>query len=142
MTTTIIAALKTYIKTYSGVSGGLVLVDALTGNTNEYAIVPLPGSKLIEGYVDGGSLRQFPFALQMMAYTADDIARIENNGFFEGVSDWLESQTNNDTLPTLNSNQHPERIESTSQPFLYQQGESETAIYQMSCNLIYKQDKP
>lgn len=142
MTITIIAALKTYIKTYSGMSDGLVLVDALSGNDTEYAIVPLPGNKIIEEYIDGGSLRQFPFALQMMALTPDDATRIENQGFFEGVSDWFESQTKSGTFPTLNSNQHPEEIEATSQPFLYQQGESETAIYQLSCALTYKQDAP
>jgi hypothetical protein len=77
-----------------------------------------------------------------MALTADDATRITNSGFFEALSDWMESQTEAGTFPTLNSNQHPTKIEATTQPFLFQNGESESAIYQMTCRLSYDQDKP
>jgi hypothetical protein len=145
MTTTILAALQTYIKTYSGIgSNGIVLVDALNGNPNEFSISPQPGVRIIETDIAGGSTRQFNFALQMIALTADDATRLANSGFFEGVADWFESQTLAGVFTglTLNSNQHPTIIEAVSQPFLYQQGESETAIYQMTCRIEYDQDKP
>jgi hypothetical protein len=143
MTTTIIAALKTYIQTYSGIgASGVLMVDFLSGNPGEFCISPQPGEKIITRYVDNSSLRQFPFAFQMMAYSADEATRMANNGFYEGISDWFESQTLAGTLPTLNTNQHPALIEATSQPFLFQQGESGTAVYQMNCRLEYDQDKP
>lgn len=141
--TTILSAIKTYIKTYSGIgANGVVMVDHLSGNPNEYAIIPQPGEKIVTEFISGSSDRQFPFALQMMAYTADDATRMANNGFFEAVSDWFESQTNAGTFPTLNSNQHPTKIEATATPFLYQEGESDISVYQMSCALLYHQDKP
>lgn len=141
--TTILEAVKTYIKTYTGIgSDGVLLADYLSGEVGEFAISPQPGAKIVESYIEGGSVRQFTFALQMMAMTADEATRLVNEGFFEGVADWFESQTIAGTLPTLNNNQHPTLIEATSQPFLYQQGESEVAIYQMTCRLQYDQDAP
>ncbi|RPJ29447.1 MAG: hypothetical protein EHM33_00950 [Chloroflexi bacterium] len=144
MTTVVISeAVKTYLKTYSGIgSSAVVLVDYLSGNPSEYAVSQQPGTVVLETYLTGATERQFNFALQMMAYTADDAARIANSGFFEGVAAWLESQSEAGTFPTLNTNQHPTDIRATGQPFLYQQGESETAIYQMNCALLYDQDAP
>jgi len=141
--TTIINALKTYIKTYSGIgASGVVMVDFLSGVPDEFAISPQPSNKIVEQYIDGRSVRQFSFAFQMMASTADEAKRLTNNGFYEGISDWFESQTIAGTLPTLNSNQHPTLIEALSQPALFQQGESNTGIYSMQCRLEYDQDKP
>jgi hypothetical protein len=142
MTTIIILeALKTFIKTYSGIgANGVVLADYLSGKPNEFAISPQPGNKIVEKYINGGSVRQFSFALQMTVFTADEAVRITNNGFYEGISDWFESQTLAGTLPTLNTNQHPTLIEALSQPALFQQGESETGIYSMQCRLEYDQD--
>jgi hypothetical protein len=143
MTTTILAALNTYIKTYPAIgSSGVVMVDYLSGNPNEFAISPQPGNKIVEKFIDGGSTREFPFAFQMMAYTADEATRLANSGFYEALSDWFESQTEAGILPTLNANQTPLTIEAISQPFLFQQGESEIAIYQMTCKLTYEQAKP
>jgi len=48
----IISALKTYIKTYTGLkTGAPVWVDYIGPNPTEYAIIPLPGSKIIEQYI-------------------------------------------------------------------------------------------
>ncbi len=142
-TVKIVDALKSYLKTYSGIgSSGVVMVDFLSGQPTEYAISPQPGPVIVRECIDGRSERQFAFALQMMAYTADDAARIANNGFLEAVATWFESQTKAGTFPTLNSNQHPTKMEATTQPFLFQAGESGASVYQMTCVLLYDQDAP
>ena len=137
----IISAIKTYIQTYAGLkSGAPVWVDTIGANPTEYAIIPLAGAKVIEQYIDGGSLREYPFAFQSAEYTADELERIENNGFFEAFSDWLESQTEAGVLPALGAEKTSWSIEATGWGYLYQQGQSETGIYQVQCRLIYDQE--
>lgn len=137
----IINALKTYISTYTGLKDNApVWVDYIGPNPTEYAIVPLAGSKIIEQYITGGSMREYPFAFQSAEYTADELERLETSGFFEAFADWLESQTNAGVLPILGAKQTSWSIEATSWAYLYEQGNSETGIYQVQCRLIYEQE--
>jgi hypothetical protein len=136
----IIASLQTYIKTYSGLkSGAPVWVDYLGPGFTEYSIVPLPGARIVESYIDGSSLREFPFAFQSMESTADDLTRIESAGFYEAFADWMEAQTNAGTLPTLGTKQTATAIEAVIGGSLFEQGESQTGIYQIQCKLTYEQ---
>jgi hypothetical protein len=138
--TTTIEAIKSYLKTYSGLkSKAPMWVDFLGHKPTEYAIIPLPGEKIIETYVNGSSLRAFPFAFQSMESTADELARLQTNGFYESLSDWFETQSESGILPTLNSNKVAERIETLGWAFLFEQGESSTGIYQIQCRLVYEQ---
>ena len=138
--TSVISGLKTYLATYSGLKSGAPLwVDNLGPGVTEYAIIPLPGEKIAESYIDGGSLREFPFAFQSMESTADELERLENCGFFESLSDWFETQTAAGTLPTLSSGKTAREIETLGWAFLYEQGESGKGIYQVQCKLTYEQ---
>ena len=137
----IISSVRTYLATYTGLKTGAPLwVDYLGNNPSEYAVIPLAGGKVIETYLSGKSLREFPFAFQSMESTADDLGRLENSGFFETFSDWLETQSEAGTLPTLAAGQTPELIEATGWGYLYQQGNSDTGVYQIQCRLVYQQD--
>jgi len=137
----IINSVRTYLATYTGLKTGAPLwVDYLGNNPSEYAVIPLAGGKVIETYLSGKSLREFPFAFQSMESTADDLERLENSGFFETFSDWLETQSEAGTLPTLAAGQTPELIEATGWGYLYQQGNSDTGVYQIQCRLVYQQD--
>lgn len=141
MTTTIIEALRTYIATNTTlVSGAALNVDYLGSTPVEYSIVPLPGPRIIEQYLNGGSLREFPFAFQTMASTADNLERLETNGFFESLSDWFETQTTAGVLPTLSTKKHAESIEALECAYLFEQGESDTGVYQVQCKLTYSQE--
>jgi len=137
----IINALRTYLSTYESLKAGAPLfVDHIGDGPTEYAIIPLPGSQIVEEYVDGSSVREYPFAFQSAESTADDLERIENSGFYEDFAAWLESQTDAEDFPTLSSGKTPEKIEALGWAFLYQQGESDTGIYQIQCKLTYIQD--
>jgi hypothetical protein len=137
---TVLTALKTYLATYNGLESGAPLsVDFLGARPTGYAIIPLPGAKIIEKYLDGGSLREFPFAIQSMFSTVDEAERLENSGFYEALSDWFETQTLADTLPTLASGKTATIIEALGWGFLYEQGQSDTGVYQISCKLTYEQ---
>jgi hypothetical protein len=137
---TVIADLKTYLATYSGLkSGAPVWVDYLGADPTQYSISPLAGEQVSEWYVDGKSERQFPFAFQSVESTADELERLETNGFFELFAKWLEDQTNTGVLPTLSGNKVATKIEALGWAYLYQQGQSDTGIYQVQCRLTYDQ---
>lgn len=137
----IINSVRTYLATYTGLKTGAPLwVDFLGNNPSEYAVIPLAGSKVIESYINGSSQREFPFAFQSMESTADDLERLENSGFFETFADWLETQSEAGTLPTLGTGQTSELIEATGWGYLYEQGNSDTGVYQIQCRLVYDQD--
>lgn len=134
-------AVRSYLKTYSGLkTGAPVWVDLLGTQNTEYAVVALPGEKVVERYLNGGSLRVFPFAFQSMESTADDLERLETLGFYESFSDWLESQTDAGVLPALGTKKTATSIEATNWAFLYQEGQSDTGIYQITCRLVYEQE--
>lgn len=140
---TIIESVKTFIATYSGLVANVPLsVDALGPLPTEYGIIPLPGAKIVEEYIDGGSVREFPFAFQATMSTADELERIWNSGFYEEFADWLESQTFAGTLPSMETGKTAQSIEAVGWGYLQDQGDSATAIYQITCKLVYDQAKP
>lgn len=139
-TISMIEAIKTYIATYTGlVANAPIWVNYLGTDPTQYTIIPLPGACIVETYLDDSALCEFPFAFQSVESTADELERLESIGFFEAFAAWLKSQTAADTFPTLNAGQTPERIEALTWGYLYQQGESATGIYQITCKLTYKQ---
>jgi len=136
----LLSNIKTYISGYSHLATGAPLwVDYLGSQPTGYAIIPLPGTKVVETYLDGSSLREYPFAFQSMELTADEAERLDNNGFYEAFADWLESQSYSGTLPTLASGKTAVSIEALGWAFIYESGESQTAIYRIQCKLTYEQ---
>ena len=128
-----------YLKTYTGVGSNPVWVDFLGQTPTEYGVIPLPGARIVEEYLNGASLREFPFAFNATMATADDTTRLANSDFFETFAAWLESQTLAGTLPTLEAGKTAEEIIATGWGYLFQQGESGTGIYQIQCKLTYAQ---
>lgn len=136
----IIEGLQAYLKTYAGLKEGAPLwVSYLGNNAVQYDILPLPGNKTIETYINGKELKEFPFAFRSMESTADELARLETIGFYESFSDWLDSQTDAGILPILPEGKTAEAIESLGWGYLYQEGTSATGIYQVQCRLVYEE---
>lgn len=142
---TIIAAVKTYLSTYTGLDASApIWVDFLGTDPTQYVIIPLPGTKIVARYLDGSSLREFPFAFQSTQSTSDELERLENSGFYEAFSDWLETQTEAGVLPTLTGSptKTAEKIEALGWAFLYEAGASSTGIYRIQAKLTYSQVAP
>lgn len=138
--TTVIESLQTYFKTYGSlVSNAPVLIDALGKEPTEYSINPLPGTRIVEQYLDTSTLREYPFAFNSMSSTADDLERLQNSGFYEALAEWLDTQTNTNVLPTLGTKQTAIRIEALGWGYLFEAGDSGTGIYQIQCKLTYEQ---
>lgn len=136
----IIESLRTYLAAYAGLESGAPLwVDHLGSRPTEYAIVPIAGGKILERYLDGGSVREYHFAFRSTESTADDLERMENSGFYESLADWLEEQTEAGDLPDLGDGKTAKVIEATGWAYIYEQGQSDTGIYQIQCRLEYEQ---
>lgn len=117
-------------------------VDGISADTQNYSIDTLPGARTIETDVLGNKTREFPFTFTSREITVDDLTRITNSGFYENFADWLDEQTEAETLPALGTNKTSESIESTSWGYLYQRDENDqTGIYQIICKLTYTQMK-
>lgn len=135
-----IEAVRNYLLTYAGMADALIHVDALGKEPIEYAVVPLPGERTITEYLDGKKQREYPFLIQSVFSTADEAERIENSGFYETLADWLEEQTEAENLPDLGTGKTAESINAVTWGFVYEQGESGTGIYQITCKLVYEQE--
>lgn len=136
-----LSAVTTYIKDYIGLAAGApVWVDFLGSDPTQYSVTPLPGSRIIEEDIIGNTVREYPFAFQSMESTADDLERLETAAFFETFATWLDSQTADGNFPTLEEGQTPTKIEALGWAYLYEQGVSDTGIYQIQCKLTYEQE--
>lgn len=140
--TTELQAVRDYLLTFPGLAtGALVLINSVDAQPISYSIVPTPGPLWAKKWVSGGGERVFPFAIQMMAST-DAYDQIENDGFFDTLATWLESQTRAKVFPILATGKTVSKIEATSLPYLFLQGESDTGIYQAEYKLTYNQAAP
>jgi len=137
----VITSVRSYLATYSGLTSGAPLwVNYLGQVPTEYAINPIAGERIVEEYVDGSSLREYPFAFQSTESTADNLERIETLDFYETFADWLTSQSDAGILPILESGKAAEKIEALGWGYLFNPGESGTGIYQIQCKLTYFQE--
>ena len=139
---TIISSIRSYLAGYSGLKTGAPLwVNYLSTVPAQYAIVPLGGQRRVETYIDASNhyLAEYPFAFQSMESTADQLERLENIGFYEAFAEWLDTQTEAGSLPTMDAKKTAESIEATGWGFLYEQGQSSTGVYQIQCKLVYEQ---
>ena len=139
----ILSAVKAFIATYPNLASGAPLTSDMAGaSPTWYSISPVSGNPVIETDILGNKRKQFPFAFRSMEYTADELERLDNIAFFETFADWLDTQTETGTLPTLPSGKTADAIEAVDWGYLYEYGQSETGVYQINCRLIYWQDAP
>ena len=136
-----ITALRNYLAAYAGLESGAPLwVNYLGAAGVQYSIVPVAGARVLETYLTGKTVREFPFALQSAESTADDLARLDSIGFYEAFADWLDSQSEAGILPDLGSGKTATRIQALTWGYLFEQGDSQTGIYQINCRLEFEQE--
>jgi hypothetical protein len=133
----ILAGVKAFFVTIAGTDP--LNVDFLSTTIPNYSIVSLPGGGWVERDVIGGGTQEFMFAFQAMFSTAAEAERLENSGFYETLSDWLDAQTDAGTLPELPSGKTSERLETVGgkSGFIFEQGSSDNGVYQITCRLEY-----
>ena len=74
-------------------------------------------------------------------YSDETRNNIENSGFYEDFSDWLDEQTKTGNLPAMREGLIPSKIEAMSSGYLFDvSGDLSNARYQIQCRLIYDKE--
>ena len=119
-----------------------VNVDFLPDSPDTYSIEEVPTSSVIRTYLDGSQERQYVFVFASRFYYSDETKNnIENSGFYEDFSDWLDEQSQNGNLPIMRDGLTPTKIEAISSGYLFDiSGDLSNARYQIQCRLIYDKE--
>ncbi len=139
----LIEAVKDYIKTCPHLKDvgtkPKFNVDKLD-ETLSYSISPIPNVPTLKEYINGDSEEAYQFLLLLRGNTNSLTQYINNQVFYEDFSKWLKDNTKNKVFPDLDSDKIPSEIETINNPYLSATDESgETAVYQITCQLIYRQ---
>lgn len=137
----IIKALMEYISTcpylYEFNKG--INVDYLDNNSTTYSIEEVPCNPIIKKYLDGSSKRQYDFIFASReSYGADVFQNIENSGFYEDFSNWIEQENAQGNLPILGVNKEAVELKVSTTGYAFQTDEN-SARYQIQLKLIYLQ---
>ena len=119
-----------------------VNVDFLPDSPDTYSIEEVPTNSVIKTYLDGSQERQYVFVFASRFYYSDETKNnIENSGFYEDFSDWLDEQTQKGILPIMRDGLTPTKIEAISSGYLFDiSGDLSNARYQIQCRLIYDKE--
>lgn len=115
-------------------------VDYLGVDAIEYTIDSVPTDTIIKQYVDGGALKQYVFVFGSREYYGPDtLQNMENSGFYEKFSKWIEEQSNIGELPILSGSKQATKMEVLTSGYLFDTSE-DNARYQVQCRLVYYED--
>lgn len=137
----IIEALRNYIRTCPHLAtfndAIKVNVNFLDANTDTYSIEEIPADPIIKKYVNGDSIRQYPFIFTSREpYGADILTNIDNSGFYEEFASWIENQNDTEIFPLLDKGLEPLEIKVTSTGYAFAVTE-DTAQFQIQLRLKY-----
>ena len=135
----IIDKLRDYMRTCPLLNEGKINVDYLGDKTGEYTIDVMIETPVIKRYADGGSLRQINFVFGSREYYgADILTNLDNSGFYEAFSEWVEDQNKLNVLPSLEGENTAQSIECLSPGYLFD-NQADLARYQIQMRLTYYQ---
>ena len=118
---------------------GRINVDYLGPKAKQYSIESNPVNPYIKRYIGGGGKKQYSFNIMTrVPFGSNEQQNIENNGFFEKLSAWLEEQTRTRALPDMDEKREPLSIEAVTPGYLYVPG-TDNAQYCIQCKFIYNQ---
>lgn len=140
---TIIESVKQFISTCPVFDKlAQVNVNFLPEDTNTYSVEQVPTQQIIKQYIDGSSECQFVFVFASRLQYSDELKNnIDNSGFFELFSNWLEECSRNGNLPQMADGLTPLKIEALSNAYLFDiAGDFTTARYQIQCRLLYDKE--
>lgn len=136
---TAIQCVQKWLKTYNGLSGRLD-VDYLPENIDTYSVDTIPCEEIIKRYKDGGTVRQFQFAVSSRRVYEQNIKNnLSNLQFFEDLAAWVESKARARELPAMDKGRTAQKIVVTSTAYPFVVSEDGKARYQIQMRLEYYQ---
>ena len=138
---TVIQCLQKWLKSYSGLSGRLD-VDFLGENADTYSIDTIPCEEVIKRYRDGGTVKQFQFAVSSRRFYDRNIKQnLSNLQFFEDLTVWVENKAHARELPEMDKGRTAQKIVVTSTAYPFVVSEDGKARYQLQMRLEYYQKR-
>lgn len=132
-------SVRAFVRTYPPLAGNKINVDFLPENARSYSLDAVPTKEVVKTYLDGSSVRQFLFVLASREYYgAEVLQQLDNLGFYEAFSAWLDSRTMARNLPDLGEGRTAQKIEAVTSAYAFGPGEK-AARYQIQCRLQYFQ---
>jgi hypothetical protein len=120
MTDSIIQGLVSYFSRCPLLHDGVFYVDGLGQEAIGYMIETGVTAPIVEQYIDGSSIRQYPFNFGSREYySLDRLQAIQNSTFYERLSNWIEEQSNRGILPDMPEKCHPEKITVQSPGYMF-----------------------
>ena len=137
---TIIEGIRTWLKSYNGLSDGRINVDFLPERAKTYSVDTVPTREVIKKYLDGSTLRQFLFCISSREFYSEDIEQnMDNHSFYEALSAWIDTQRRKRSFPAFGEGRTVRSIEVNSTAYPFVVDEDGTARYQIQLNMIYYQ---
>ena len=118
-------------------------INFLDKKSNSFSIEEIPTKKIIGGpYVDGSSKRQFIFVVASTFDFSKELQnQIDNSGFYEDFSDWIEENNDKGIFPEMKNGYVPEEIEVDTSGYLYSiYNDLSKARYQIQCKFTYTKE--
>ena len=135
----VIESVQKWLKTYSGLSGRLD-VDFLPEDADTYSVDTIPCEEILKRYKDGGTRKQFQFAVSSRRFYEQNIKNnISNLQFFEDLTAWVEEKVRLRQLPTMDKGRTAQKIVVTSTAYPFIVSEDGKARYQIQMRLEYYQ---
>lgn len=114
-------------------------VDYLEEEDTAYMIEAVPGSPVVKRYINGDTDRQCLFAFSSReSYGSNVRQNLENIGFFDTFTDWMERCSREGNLPALGEGRQAKKLEVTSTGYAYRTG-VDKAQYRIQCRFLYFQ---
>jgi len=116
-------------------------VESLGEDEGSYSINTTPCNPIVKKYNDGSSVRQFDFVFASKNYFGPDVMEnIQNCGFYEKFSEWLEDSTRSNDLPAMGDGKTARKLIASTTGYVFNADET-SAQYQIQCKLIYFEEK-
>ena len=114
-------------------------IDYLDNDSTTYSIEEVPCEPIIKQYINGDTKRQYDFIFASReSYGADVFQNIENSGFYEDFSSWIEEESSKGNLPSLEGDRESLEIRVSTTGYAFQTDDN-SARYQIQLKLIYFQ---
>lgn len=116
-------------------------VDYLSDDTTTYSLEEVPVNPIVKRFINGSSIRQATFIFcSREPYGPELQQQLENSGFYEDFSEWLEECNDKGILPKLYDGKESKSIEAVTSGYAYNT-DSDNAVYQIQLNFKYYKER-
>lgn len=126
---------------------GCPLIEGYAFQCDRLGISPLslslemtPGEPITKRYLNGTTVRTKQFVVATReAYGEDVLTNLDNSGFWDEFTDWVEEQNRTRNYPDLGDGKTPLSVHISTGGYLYE-ADFQTARYQAQFTMTYEQE--